>query len=250
MPEKDPVQETVSAIKCDQSLKTTIGEDAELCILIWHIGTHEAFLMHVSTALHAIKKRGTFKAYKEACEAYVEQREAVKHAKAALALLNDPASKGEKKSEQASKKLSKEASEKASQKAKDGLALTNAPASEMRVKYQSNNDKAKSVAETTKKSRKAAANKMFQFYMNLLSLDDKYAWNKIVKEHTEADPFKDLQGMSRKGPRGLLRESIDDCVMFHLLTVFPNNAAEQEKYSFPMCSRSPRGMAYVSLYSG
>jgi hypothetical protein len=29
-PEKDPVQETVSALKSDQSLKTTIGEDAEL----------------------------------------------------------------------------------------------------------------------------------------------------------------------------------------------------------------------------
>ncbi len=38
--------------------------------------------------------------------------------------------------------------------------------------------------------------------------------------------------MSRKGPRGLTQESFNDCVMFHLLTVFPNNAAEQEKYYF------------------
>jgi hypothetical protein len=37
--------------------------------------------------------------------------------------------------------------------------------------------------------------------------------------------------MSRKGPRGLLRESFNDCVMFHLLTVFPNSATEQEKYN-------------------
>jgi hypothetical protein len=36
--------------------------------------------------------------------------------------------------------------------------------------------------------------------------------------------------VSNKGPRGLLRESFHECVMFHLLTVFPNNAAEQEKY--------------------
>ncbi len=71
---------------------------------------------------------------------------------------------------------------------------------------------------------------MFQFYANLLSLDAKCVWNKIVREQTEADPFKDLQGMSRKGPRGLLRESFNKCVMFHLLTVFPNNKAEQEKY--------------------
>jgi hypothetical protein len=46
-----------------------------------------------------------------------------------------------------------------------------------------------------------------------------------------------------------MRESFDECVMFHLLTVFPNNAAEQEKYSFPMCSRSPSGLAYAILYS-
>jgi hypothetical protein len=67
--EMDPVQETVSALKSDQSLKTTIGEDAELHIPIWHTGTRKAFLMHVSTAtaLDIIKKHGTFKAYKEAC---------------------------------------------------------------------------------------------------------------------------------------------------------------------------------------
>jgi hypothetical protein len=70
---------------------------------------------------------------------------------------------------------------------------------------------------------------MFQFYANLLSLGAKYAWNKIVWEQTEADSVKDLQGMSRKDSRGLLCESLNECVMFNLLTVCPNNAAEQEK---------------------
>jgi hypothetical protein len=80
---------------------------------------------------------------------------------------------------------------------------------------------------------------MFQFYTNLLSLDAKYVWNKIVREQTEADPFKDLQGVSRKGPRGLLCESFDECVMFHLLTVFPNNAAEQKKYYLSNILKKP-----------
>ncbi len=93
--EKDPVQETVSALKSDQSLKTTIGEDVELCIPIWYTGTRKAFLMHMSTpALDAIKKRGTFKAYKEAVKAYVQQCEAVKQAKAALVLLMASAGEG------------------------------------------------------------------------------------------------------------------------------------------------------------
>ncbi len=76
--------------KSDQSLKTTIGEDAELCLPIWHLGMCKALCMHVSTALNAIKKRGIFKVYKEAVEAYVEQCKVVKQAKAALALLTAP----------------------------------------------------------------------------------------------------------------------------------------------------------------
>ncbi len=113
MPEKDPVQETVSAHKSDQSLKTTIGEYAKLRLPIWHCRTREAFLMHVSTALDANKKQGTFKAYKEACKAYVEKRKVAKQAKAALALLTAPTSKGKKESKKASAKTSPE-NEKAS----------------------------------------------------------------------------------------------------------------------------------------
>jgi hypothetical protein len=124
VPEKDPVQETVSTLKCDQSLKTTIGEDAELCLPIWHCGKSKAFFMHVSTALKAIKKRGTFKAYKEAQEAYVEQCKMAKQAKAALAILPAPTSKGKKDSKKASAKKSPE-KEEASQKTKESVVLAN-----------------------------------------------------------------------------------------------------------------------------
>ncbi len=94
MPKKDPLQETASLLKSDQSLKTTIGVDAELRlpICIWHCGMRKAFLMHVSSALDAIEKWGTFKAYKEAHEAYVEQREVAKQVKAAVALFTAPTS--------------------------------------------------------------------------------------------------------------------------------------------------------------
>ena len=72
VPKKDPIQETVSALKSDQSLKAIIGEDAEIRLPIWHCGTRKVFLMHVTTALDAIKKRGTVKAHAEAHELYVE----------------------------------------------------------------------------------------------------------------------------------------------------------------------------------
>ncbi len=72
---------------------------------------------------------------------------------------------------------------------------------------------------------------MFQFYANLLSVDTKYTWNNIVEEQMKYDPYTDLQGVSNKGPRGPLLKSFDDWVMFHPLTVFPNNAAEHKRYN-------------------
>jgi hypothetical protein len=115
---------------------------------------------------------------------------------------------------------------------------------ELHTKYQADYEKAKFAVETAKNKHKAAATKMFQLYANLLPLDAKYTWNKIVKEQTEADPFKDLQGVSRKGPRGLLWESFDYCVMFHLLTVFLNNAAEQEKYCLSNVLKKPQRVGH------
>jgi hypothetical protein len=96
------------------------------------------------------------------------------------------------------------------------------------------------VKETAKNKREAAVTKMIQFYMNLLSLDAKYLWNKIVREQTEAYPFNDFQGMSRNGPTGLTRESFNNCIMFHLLIVFPNNAAEEEKYYLSNVLKKPQ----------
>ncbi len=192
MAEKDPVQGQVSHLKSDQSLKTTIRVDAKLRLPIWHCGTHEAFLMHVSSALDAIKKRGTFKAYKEAHKAYVEQREVAKQAKAALALFTAPTSKGEKDSKKASgKESSKKSSEKekaserepkkkslekkkTSKKTKEGATLANTLAPELYDEYQALYDKAIFAKVTAKNKKDAAATKMFQFYENLLSLDAKY----------------------------------------------------------------------------
>jgi hypothetical protein len=177
--------------------------------------------------------------------------------KATLALFTALTSKGKKNSKKASgkeslKKSSKKEKasekepaktplekEKTSKKTKEAAALANAPALELCNEYQALYNKAIFAKETAKNKRKAAATKMFQFYVNLLSLDAKYAWNKIVWEQTKAEPFKDLQGVSKKGPRVLLRESFDECIMFHLLTVFPNNAAEQEKYYLSNVLKKP-----------
>jgi hypothetical protein len=85
-----------------------------------------------------------------------------------------------------------------------------------------------------------AASQMFMFYLNLLSPKSKYAWNKIVSKQTASNPFVNLQGVSLEGPRGMSHKSFNDCVMFHLLTAFPINAAEQAKYYISNVLKKPQ----------
>ncbi len=106
--------------------------------------------------------------------------------------------------------------------------------------YQQDLEKAKFATETAKAKEEFAAKEMFWFYGNLLSADTKYAWNKIIKEQMASDPYKDLQGVSKKGPRGPSRKSFDDCVMFHILTMFPNNMAEEEKCYLSNMHKKPQ----------
>jgi hypothetical protein len=110
----------------------------------------------------------------------------------------------------------------------------------LQANFQLDLKKAKEAAENAKTKVESAAMDMFQFYVNLLSVDAKYVWNKIIHEQIQSDPYTDLQGVSKKGPRETLRKSFDDCMMFHLLTMFPNNAAEQERYCLMNMLKKPQ----------
>jgi hypothetical protein len=161
----------------------------------------------------------------------------VKQAKATLAKLDGTTSKGIGSSKKPSKKH-KKASGTASQ-----------PDPDLKVEYQSDLEQAKEAAEKAKVKVELSAQEMFQLYANFLSIDAKYAWNKIAHKQTQSDPYTDLQAISRKGPRGYLHKSFNDWVKFHLLAMFLNNAAEQERYYITTCSRNPSVSACVSLCS-
>jgi hypothetical protein len=233
VPTKDEVQEEVEKLR-NLETKTTIEKDTTLNFPVWHEnGTRKAFLMHVTAVLDAIKKCGHFLDYKKAEKAHDEAKKAVESARAGLSLLDGTGAK----SRRFCKKKAKEAAEKVLAKAQD----SESEAKEAKEATQVNNDsmkagfledleKAKQAQGIAKGAMTAAASKMFTFYSNLLSPESKYAWNKIVGEQKESDPYVNLQGDSLEGIRGMSRESFNDCVMFHLLTAIPINAAEQEKY--------------------
>ncbi len=77
----------------------------------------------------------------------------------------------------------------------------------MKSSFLSDLEKAKQAQRIAKEAKTTAFSKMFAFYLNLLSSESKYAWNKIVSKQTESDPYVNLQGDSLQGPRGMLRQS-------------------------------------------
>jgi hypothetical protein len=251
---KDEVHEEVARLR-NLQIKTSLEKDTTLNFLVWHAnGTKEAFLMHVKAVLDAIKKCGHFKDYKKAERAYDEAKQAIELAKEGLALLNGT-SRGKKNCKKKALAKAKEAAmEAAKEAAKEAPAKDPNPKSEakeaeeapkvnddtMRAGFQVDLAKAKQAQKIAKGTMTAAASKMFTFYLNLLSPESKYAWNKIVSKQTESNPFVNLQGISLEGPRGMPCVSFNNCIMFHLLTAFPINAAEQEKYYVTNVLKKPQ----------
>jgi hypothetical protein len=181
---------------------------------------------------HKAELEGTsssnIKAHKDAHEAYFERCNLVNQAKAHLAKLDGTTSKGTGSSKKATKKL------------KETAAVASQADPALQAEYMSDIKQAQEATKKAKAKGEQAAADMFQVYTNLLSIDAKYAWNKIVHKQRTSDPYTDLQGCSRKGPRGLLRKSFDDCMTFNLLAMFPNNAAEQERYKITNILRKPQ----------
>jgi hypothetical protein len=244
VPVEDEVQEEVARMH-NMEIKTTLEKDTMLNFPIWQEnGTRKGFLMHVTAVLDAIKKHGHFIDYDKAAFKYKEASKAIASARAGLSLLEESekkVSKARKKQKERTKesektKEGKDVTPKALSKAPEPKAAVQeaavAPAADdqMKASFLSDLEKAKQAQRIAKGAKTAAANKMFAFYSNLLSPESKYTWNKIVSEQTESNPYVNLQGDLLQGPRGMSRQSFHDCMMFHLLTAFPINAAEQEKY--------------------
>ncbi len=174
------------------------------------------------------QEKGYFKAHKDANKAYVEQHNLVMQVKAHLAKLDKTTSKGTGLYKDSTKKPKETA-----------VAASQAhPA--LQAEYMSDIKQAQDTAEKVKANGEQAAADMFQLYANLLPINTKYLWNKINHKQMASDSYLDLQGCSMKGPRGFLHKSINDCVMFHLLIVFPNNAAEQEQYYITNVLKKPQ----------
>jgi hypothetical protein len=247
VPMKDEVQDEFARMR-SMEIKTTIEKDTTLNFSVWQEnGTQEAFLMHVTAVIDAIKKCGHLDDYKKAAWEYEKAKEAVESARAGLSLLEESVRKSSKKKTKEGKKVApaKAPEPKSAAKESEVAPATN---DDTKACFSSDLEKAKQAQRFAKGAMTTAASKMFSFYLNLLSPESKYAWNKILSEQTEGNPYVNLQGDTLEGPRRMSRQSFNDCMIIHLLTTFPINTAEKKKTTSQMYLRSYSASTFVSLY--
>ena len=79
----------------------------------------------------------------------------------------------------------------------------------------------------------------FSLYENLLSNNARSKWHKILASQTKASPWTDLNGNIHNKAREQTLQAFEDCVTFLLLTVFPEDAAEQKQYYINLSLRKP-----------
>jgi hypothetical protein len=64
-------------------------------------------------------------------------------------------------------------------------------------------------------------------YVNLLSKEDRFCWDKIVSSLVGTALWTDLQGNKQAEERGKSMQSFQDCITFHLLDMFPGDAKQK-----------------------
>jgi hypothetical protein len=133
-----------------------------------------------------------------------------------VALREASATPAETSGQAGTSKKSKDPKETTVEASKEGSAA-------LRATIKAELKQALEAVEEATTNRDKAAKDMFQLYVNLLSVDARYAWNKIVHEQTKADPYTDLQGLTRKGPRGNVTQ-----VFRRLCHVSPSHRVPQQ----------------------
>jgi predicted membrane chloride channel (bestrophin family) len=75
--------------------------------------------------------------------------------------------------------------------------------------------------------RVGAAEGFFSLYANLLSVEARIAWGKIVSHQIRVTAWTDLEGKTQMKEWSKTKKSFNYCIKHHLLT---DNAAEKQKF--------------------
>ncbi len=199
IPVADEVAEAVTKTSGASGYKLDLPSGIKVTHALWESGNAEAFLKHVMAAMSYVTKKGCIKEYDAAAS---EAALAVHEAKVRVDLYlaaADPTA---------------------------GPELAACAVAEAKVL-----EKNFSMVEI--------ARKMFVLYKNLFRENARHKWTTVVESQVDAATWKDLRGTEHTVARVRSLQSFEDCVKFHLLSVFPPDAAEQERYYINVHLKKP-----------
>ena len=196
VPVVDEIQDAVNANSNEpRTQKIKLPNKTEFQAGVWNTGTPEEFLMHVKQAIHACDRMGLFSDYETARENRLKSKD-----------LYDTATEDLQTAEAAGVDVT----------VIDDLKL---------VKKGHFAD-----LKGYEKERVNAAEGFFSLYANLLSVEARTHWDKIVDRQIGVSPWTDLKGREQRTVRTRTYKSFLDCTKHHLLTVFQEDTAEQQKF--------------------
>ena len=79
----------------------------------------------------------------------------------------------------------------------------------------------------------------FLLYEHLLSNNAQAKWSIFFSSQTKAAPWTNLNSCIHKMACKKTMQAFEDCITFHLLTIFPKDAAEQQWYNINMSLKKP-----------
>ena len=214
VPVTDEVQDALNINHKERLQKIKLPNGTEFNATIWYTGTPEEFLNHVKQALHACERMGHFEEYKKALK---DMGAAVR--KQAKATSDLAAAKQEKLPDDIVKG------------------------------FRADIETHKKEAEEAEERRAEAAEGFFSTYANLLSVEARIAWENILERQIGTAPWTDLKGKKHKEEQKRTKVSFDDCIIHHLLTVFPYDAAEQQKYYISNVLKKPQRVSVRAFFT-
>jgi hypothetical protein len=99
------------------------------------------------------------------------------------------------------------------------------------------------------KERVDAAEGFFSLYANLLSVEARTHWDKIVDHQVGVSPWTDLKGRKQHTVRTKTYKSFLDCTKHHLLTLFREDAAEQQKFYISNLLKKPQRVTVHAFFT-
>ncbi len=92
------------------------------------------------------------------------------------------------------------------------------------------------------------ADSIFTQYTNLLSVEQRGAWEKIVEQNVDVSGWTDLRGRKHNKKRGKTYKHFLKCTIFHLQTVFDEDAAERQQIYISSHLKKPQRVTVRAFF--